>query len=60
MDSFCKNLQDWPHSSYFAYLSEKTTRLPRGEILDWFGNKKGYLQFHDMPLNNNDFGEIEF
>jgi putative transposase len=57
---FCRTPLDWTHSSYFAYLSEKTTRLPREETLAWFGDRKGYIEFHNMPLNNNRFSEIEF
>jgi REP element-mobilizing transposase RayT len=35
---FCKDLRDWYHSSYNAFLLEKATRLERVEILNWFGN----------------------
>ena len=57
---FCKDLSDWHHSSYNAFLLEKATRLERVEILNWFGNREQYLRFHQQPLDTSRFSEIEF
>lgn len=45
---FVKEIADWPHSSYHAFLEEKPTRLLRHEVLEWFGGKKAFVQFHQM------------
>jgi putative transposase len=57
---FCKDLRDWQHSSYNAFLLEKATRLERDEILNWFGNREQYLRFHQQALDTSRFSEIEF
>jgi putative transposase len=57
---FCRKLSDWQHSSYNAFLLEKTTRLERDEILNWFGNREQYLRFHELTLDTHRFSEIEF
>ncbi len=57
---FCKDLRDWQHSSYNAFLLDKATRLERDEILNWFGNQEQYLRFHQQPLDTNRFSGIEF
>lgn len=43
---FCKNIEDWPHSSYHAYLSEKPTKIQKGDILTWFAGKDEFVNFH--------------
>lgn len=51
---FVKNLLDWPHSSYHSHISDKTTRLKRDEVHNWFGNKAEFRKFHETnisPLN---------
>lgn len=43
---FTDDLKDWLFSSYQSMLSSKTTLLSRNEVLQWFGNKERYTQFH--------------
>ncbi|PTB92400.1 hypothetical protein C9994_14090 [Marivirga lumbricoides] len=43
---FVKDLEDWKHSSYHAFLSKKATRLKRKAALDWFGGQTEFEKFH--------------
>lgn len=36
----------YPYSSYSSILSEKTTMLKREEVLEWFGSKEQFIEFH--------------
>ena len=44
---FCKTIEEWYFSSYNAILSEKTTKIQREYVLDWFGGIKNFVQFHN-------------
>ncbi|UXX79975.1 hypothetical protein N7E81_02500 [Reichenbachiella carrageenanivorans] len=48
---FRKCFDDWPHSSYPSILSNKTSRLRKREVLDWFGGKEAFEDFHTSQLN---------
>ncbi|RKR85495.1 REP element-mobilizing transposase RayT [Mucilaginibacter gracilis] len=37
----------WKWSSYERMLLEKNTKLKKQEVLNWFGNKDYYKQYHD-------------
>ena len=43
---FCKTSDEWTYSSYEAFLSEKQTKLNRNEVLEWFGGREKFKQFH--------------
>ena len=43
---FVDDFRDWKYSSYGAILSEKPTRLKRDVVLDWFGDRRQYLELH--------------
>ena len=43
---FSKDLDQWPYSSYQSLISDKPTLLRRREVLDWFGGKKEFIEFH--------------
>ena len=40
----------WFYDSYTSILSEAPTTLLRGEIIEWFGNKKEFIKFHQQPI----------
>lgn len=40
-------------SSYLTILSDKRTNLKRKDVLNWFGDKEGFLSFHDDMRNTN-------
>jgi len=41
------DFRDWQWSSYNRILLDKPTKLKKQEILDWFGGKSAYEQYHD-------------
>ena len=43
---FVKDFREYEHSSYRSHLLERKTKLNRTEVLNWFGNKDAYIQFH--------------
>lgn len=48
---FVKNINDWKFSSYQALISKKTTKLERDYVLEIFGNKQAFLDYHDRPID---------
>jgi REP element-mobilizing transposase RayT len=53
----CRQIANWPHCSYHSFLSEAPTVLMRKEILDWFGGKEAFIDFHRLSPKN--FSEYE-
>ena len=43
---FVKDFREWAHSSYRGLLSDKSTRLERDVVLEWFGGRQALQQFH--------------
>lgn len=44
---FVKNLVDWPHSSWHAYLLfDKRTKINREEGMAWFGSRENFKEAH--------------
>jgi len=43
---FLKNIKDWKYSSYLSHLSSKPSLLNREEVLNWFGGKEAFVDFH--------------
>ena len=52
---FVKDFRAYPHSSYHSHLSSAMTRLRRGEVWDWFGNRNEFERFH---IGNPDLGNL--
>jgi len=60
---FVNDWRDWPWSSYSAFMSGQPTQLQRGEVLDWFGSRERFAEFHGgavderliAPLIEGDF-----
>lgn len=40
------DFKDWEWSSYGRVLIDKPSKLKKQEVIDWFGSKKSYEQFH--------------
>jgi putative transposase len=51
-----KDFENYPHSSYQTILSDKPSKIKRNEVLDWFGNKEAFIDFHKT---DHDLGGIE-
>ncbi len=43
---FCDGHEEWPHSSYHAYLSELPTKLQKDDTLAWFNGRDEFISFH--------------
>ena len=41
-----KDFKDWPWSSYGSILSEKTSKLKKQDVINWFGTKEQYKDYH--------------
>ena len=47
---FVSDFREYPYSSYQAVLSNKTAQLKRDAVLEWFGDKTTFVEFHrDLP-----------
>ncbi len=49
---FTDRIEDWPFCSYLVTLSEGETFVNRKAIIDWFGDKKAFKQFHLQSLQD--------
>lgn len=47
---FCKTLDEWEYSSYHACLSEAKSKVKREQVLEWFGSKNAFQQYHQENL----------
>jgi REP element-mobilizing transposase RayT len=43
---FISDYRDWPYSSYSALLGTQSTRLDREQVLDYFGGREVFLEYH--------------
>ena len=43
---FVRDLKDWKHSGYHAFISKKATQLERESVLEWFGGQDDFIKFH--------------
>ena len=41
-----EDFKNWEWSSYSRILIEKPSKLMKLEVMDWFGNKNYYEEFH--------------
>jgi len=48
---FVQNIKDWRFSSYQSILSDKPTQVNRQEVLNWFGGKNAFEDFHQSYIN---------
>ena len=45
-----KIIGEWPYDSYLPLLSSKPTSLLRDEVIEWFGSKQAFIEFHNRPV----------
>jgi len=48
---FTRKMEEWPHSSYHAYLGEGRTKLEREFVLEMFGGRIAFLKYHEQPID---------
>lgn len=53
---FCKNINDYPWSSYGSIISEKPTKIKRKEVIDAFYNLDNFIAYHNQ---NQDLFDID-
>ncbi len=51
---FVDDFREWPFSSYQALLSDKTTRLARDEVLQWYEDKEDFVDGHVSLVGEGD------
>lgn len=51
---FVLDFKDYKHSSYHSHLLNKTTKLKKAHVLEWFGGKEGFIEFHNRNQNIRD------
>jgi len=56
---YCRNLEDWPHSSYLQIVNKQKQFQPqfkvcREEVLNWFGGIDNFKLYH----NKADYGNL--
>ena len=58
-DGFAVSHKDYKWSSFNAIISDKPTLIDRAYVLDLFGGKDNFLNFHGNFEMSNDFQNIE-
>lgn len=48
----CQDFRKFQWSSYQSMLSKSATKLKRKEVLEWFGGKADFLEFHQIQKVN--------
>lgn len=56
---YCEKMEQWKWSSFNALLSDEPTKLLRQELLDWFGGREGFIQYHNQPVYLKEAAELE-
>jgi putative transposase len=55
---FVDDFRDWPYSSYSWILSDKPSRVKREELLDWFGSREGFVEFHRQVVKETEISSL--
>ncbi|WP_138431783.1 hypothetical protein [Fodinibius saliphilus] len=43
---FVEDINDWPHSSWHAYVVDRSTNINKAEGIAWFGGQEAFEQIH--------------
>lgn len=55
---FVTQINSYPWSSYESIVSEKPTMLKRNAVLDIFGGKDSFLEYHKTECNTNEIQDL--
>ncbi len=55
---FTKRASDYPWSSYKSILSDKPTKLKREEIIEIYGSKENYINYHKEEQDLGDISDM--
>jgi putative transposase len=47
-----KSVGEWQFDSYHSILSDAPTILLRDEVIEWFGNEKEFIRFHQQHVHS--------
>ena len=48
---YTKSIGDWRFDSYRSILSESQSNLCRQEVIEFFGSKESFIEFHTQPIS---------
>ena len=54
---FCRNIVEYPWTSYLSMLSIKPTKLSRQKVVGWFDGEANFIKTHKKDTN---FDDIEY
>lgn len=52
--------RQWEFSSYNATISDLPTQVQRSEVLNWFGGRKQFIDFHNTFSSSGDLYKKAF
>lgn len=55
---FCKNISEYPWSSYGSIVSEKPTQIKRKEVIDAFYDLDNFIAYHNQDQNLFDIDNL--
>jgi len=55
-----RKIEEWPWSSYHEFISEIPAGLGEKTVLDWFGGREGFLEFHSQKIELKSDVELDF
>ncbi len=55
---FLEDFRDWQWSSYNALISNAPTRLQRDQVLNFFGGKSGFEEFHRGMIDESQINPV--
>ena len=55
---FTDDFKDYPWSSYGTVISEKTTKVKRKEVLDWFDDRNNFIYAHIQPIDTDSINHL--
>ncbi|MBS1683501.1 MAG: transposase [Bacteroidetes bacterium] len=50
----CNDFKQYEYSSYGRILIEKPSKLFKNEVIEWFGSKQHYIDFHHQSMLNQE------
>ena len=57
---YCLQLNQWRWTSYKAILSDTPTKLERDKLLEWFGGKKCFVDYHSREIHLKWAAAVEY
>ena len=57
---FTSAMEDWKHSSYPTFFTERETKIKRQFVTEWFGGKEAFKIHHRQNIRKLDELELEF